>query len=119
MERFHVLKDGQIIGSAATREQALLMIHMTQHSETHYMIRANFSIIYGEEEHIDYKMTAYGVRQAIWGSDRKEVYYFATKELREEYARDHDHFDRLRACQVDPAEVYFSYADYCSRIMHE
>lgn len=113
------MKDGRIIGSAATREQALFMIRLNQHEETHYMLRADFSIICGEEEHVAYKMTAYGVRQAIWGSDRKEVYYFATKEIREEYARNHDHFDRLRACQVDPAEVYFSYEDYCNRNLHD
>jgi len=54
MKRFHVLKDSQIFGSAVTRDQAIYMIRQMQQYETHYMLRAEFSIIYGEEELIGY-----------------------------------------------------------------
>ena len=55
MERFHVLKDSKIIGSAVTHDQAVFMIRQMQQYETHYMLRAEFSIIYGEEELIGYE----------------------------------------------------------------
>ena len=55
MKRWHVLKDSKLVGAAATREMAVYMIRMMQKDETHYMLRAEFSIIYGEEEFIDYE----------------------------------------------------------------
>ena len=58
------------------------------------------------------KITAWGIRQAIWGSDRTEEYWFSSKEAREEYAANHDHFDRIRARKVEADEVFKSYADW-------
>lgn len=57
MQRYHVLKDGQLIGSAVTRENALVLIRFEQEQEkkAHQWLHANFSIIYGEEEFIDYE----------------------------------------------------------------
>lgn len=54
MERYYFLKDGQVMGSAATREQALLFVREYQKQETHPLLRAEFSIIKGEEEIIPY-----------------------------------------------------------------
>jgi hypothetical protein len=54
MFRYHVLKDGSIVCTTSTRESAIDMIRQYQSKETHYMLRASFSIIAGEEELIDY-----------------------------------------------------------------
>lgn len=52
--RYHFLKDGTVIGSAATREQALMCIREYQKLETHPVLRSEYSIIKGEEEFISY-----------------------------------------------------------------
>jgi hypothetical protein len=54
MKRYFVLKDSTVIGSTATKSAAVDMVKSYQAKETHYMLRANFSIIEGEEEHIPY-----------------------------------------------------------------
>lgn len=51
---FYVLRDGVNIGRAGNRENALDMIRQEQKKETHYILRANFSIISGREEDISY-----------------------------------------------------------------
>ena len=55
MTRFHVFKDGCIVASTADRKSAIDLIHQYQATETRYMLRANFSIIKGEEEFIPYE----------------------------------------------------------------
>lgn len=55
MTYFYVMKDGQNIGRTGSRAAALDMIRQAQAQETHFMLRANFSIIAGVEEHIAYK----------------------------------------------------------------
>ena len=55
MKRFYIFKDGQMIGSTATKEQAIQLIRMYQEQETHYILKAVFSIIEGIEEFISYK----------------------------------------------------------------
>lgn len=55
MKRIYIFKDGQMIASTATREQAIALIRMYQEQETHFMLKAEFSIIEGEEEFIPYK----------------------------------------------------------------
>lgn len=55
MTYFYVMKDGQNIGRTGSRAAALDMIRQAQAQETHFMLRANFSIIAGIEEHIAYK----------------------------------------------------------------
>ena len=54
MERFYIFKDGMQQGSTATRESAVDLIRQYQKLETHPMLRAEFSIIVGEEEFIPY-----------------------------------------------------------------
>ena len=54
MFRYHVFKDGSIVCTTSTRESAIDMIRQYQEKETHYMLRASFSIIAGEEELIGY-----------------------------------------------------------------
>ena len=54
MKRFYVFKDGTQVGSTATREQAIRMIRQHQELETHPLLKAEFSIIEGEEELIPY-----------------------------------------------------------------
>ena len=54
MKRFYVFKDGTQQGSTATRELAIDMIRQHQKLETHPILRAEFSIIEGEEEFIPY-----------------------------------------------------------------
>jgi hypothetical protein len=53
--RYHIFKDGQLIGSTATREEAIDMIRTKQARETHFMLKPEFSIIYGQEEFIPYE----------------------------------------------------------------
>lgn len=54
MKRFYVFKDGMQVGSTATREQAIRMIRQHQELETHPLLRAEFSMIEGEEEIVPY-----------------------------------------------------------------
>lgn len=54
MERFYIFKDGMQQGSTATRESAVDLIRQYQKQETHPILRAEFSIIKGEEEFIPY-----------------------------------------------------------------
>jgi len=49
------MKDGQTIGRTGSRAAAIDMIRQAQAQETHFMLRANFSIISGVEEHVAYK----------------------------------------------------------------
>ena len=55
MTYFYVMKDGQNIGRTGSRSAALDMIRRAQAQETHFMLRANFSIIQGVEEFIAYE----------------------------------------------------------------
>ena len=55
MKRYYVFKDGQQIGAAAERENALKLIRAYQAQEWRHYIRAEFSIICGEEEYIPYE----------------------------------------------------------------
>ena len=54
MKRFYIFKDGQMIASTADREQAIDIIRQYQASETHYLLRSEYSIIEGIEEIIPY-----------------------------------------------------------------
>lgn len=54
MKRFYVFKDGTQVGSTVTREQAIRMIRLHQELETHPLLKAEFSIIAGEEEFVPY-----------------------------------------------------------------
>ena len=54
MKRVYTFKDGVQQASTATRESAVDLIRQYQKLETHPMLRAEFSIIVGEEEFISY-----------------------------------------------------------------
>mgnify|MGYP006876757366 FL=1 len=54
MERCYIFKDGIQQASTATRESAVELIREYQKLETHPILRAEFSIITGEEEIIPY-----------------------------------------------------------------
>lgn len=54
MKRFYIFKDGMQQGSTVTKESAVDLIHQYQKQETHMLLRAEFSIIEGEEEFIPY-----------------------------------------------------------------
>ena len=54
MKRFYLFKDGVQKGRMETRAEALEMIRLWQSRETHPFLRAEFSIIEGEEEFIPY-----------------------------------------------------------------
>lgn len=54
MKRFYVFKDGMQIGSAATEELAICFIRSYQKAETHPFLKAQFSMIEGEEKFISY-----------------------------------------------------------------
>lgn len=54
MKRFYVFKDRRMEGSTVTREQAIDMIRQYQKRETHPFLRAEFSMIEGEEEIVPY-----------------------------------------------------------------
>ena len=54
MQRVYIFKDGVQQASTATRESAVDLIRQYQKLETHPMLRAEFSIIVGEEEFIPY-----------------------------------------------------------------
>ena len=52
MKRVYIFKYGVQQGSTATKESAVNLIRRYQKLETHRMLRAEFSIIVGEEEFI-------------------------------------------------------------------
>ena len=54
MQRVYIFKDGVQQASTATKESAVDLIRQYQKLETHPMLRAEFSIIEGEEEFIPY-----------------------------------------------------------------
>ena len=54
MERYHIVKDGKIEASTATKEGAIRIIRDYQALEVHPFLKAEFSIIKGEEEFIPY-----------------------------------------------------------------
>ena len=54
MQRVYIFKDGVQQASTATRESVVDLIRQYQKMETHPMLRAEFSIIVGEEEVIPY-----------------------------------------------------------------
>ena len=54
MKRFYVFKDGTMQGSAATRALAIDLIRQYQKLEIHPLLKAQFSMIEGEEEFISY-----------------------------------------------------------------
>lgn len=54
MKRFYIFKDGTQVGSTVTKEQAIHMIRLHQELETHPLLRAEFSMIEGEEEFVPY-----------------------------------------------------------------
>lgn len=58
MKRYYIFKDGAQIGSTETRDEAVDMIRQRQKRETHYLLKAEFSIIYGLEEFIPYEKSA-------------------------------------------------------------
>ena len=55
MKRFYIFKDGTQQGSTATMKQAVDLIRLYQSQETHPFLRAEFSIIEGEEIFIPYE----------------------------------------------------------------
>lgn len=54
MKWFYIFKDGVQQGHTATRESAIDLIRRYQARETHPILKAEFSIIEGEEEFIPY-----------------------------------------------------------------
>lgn len=54
MNRYYIFKDGTQIGSTETKDEAIDMIRQRQKCETHYLLKSEFSIIYGCEEFIHY-----------------------------------------------------------------
>jgi len=54
MKRVYIFKDGVQQASTATKESAVDFIRQYQRQETHPFLRAEFSIITGEEEFIPY-----------------------------------------------------------------
>jgi hypothetical protein len=55
MKQYYIFKDGMVQASTATKEAAIDLIRAYQERETHPILKANFSIIEGEEEFIPYK----------------------------------------------------------------
>lgn len=56
MKRIYIFKDGVQQASTATKESAVELIRQYQKLETHPILRAEFSIIVGEEEFIPYPL---------------------------------------------------------------
>ena len=58
MKRYHIIRDGRLEAATSTREEALDLIQIKMSHETHPFLKANYSIIYGEEEFISYAEAA-------------------------------------------------------------
>lgn len=50
MKRYYIFKDSQQIAATETKEEAVSLIRMHQQRETHYLLKSEYSIIYGTEE---------------------------------------------------------------------
>lgn len=55
MDRYYIFKDGTMIGATTTKEEAIEMIRARQKRESHFMLRAQFSIIKGVEVFVPYE----------------------------------------------------------------
>lgn len=55
MSRVYIFKDGTLQASTSTKEQAMDLIRLYQKQETHYLLRANYSYIEGEEVLVPYE----------------------------------------------------------------
>lgn len=55
IKRYFIVKDGKIEGSTADYETALDMVRTKQARETHYLLRASYTIIEGIENPVAYK----------------------------------------------------------------
>lgn len=55
MYRYHIIRDGEIAASTATKDEAITLIRIYQSQETHYLLRSEYSIIAGEQEYIPYE----------------------------------------------------------------
>lgn len=63
--KFYIVKDGTIVAETSHRKEALDLIHVYQSQETHFLLRATFSIIEGgPEEFIPYQTAKKTGRQA-------------------------------------------------------
>ena len=47
VNRYYIFKDCTQIGSTETRDEAIDIIRQRQKRETHYLLKSEFSIIYG------------------------------------------------------------------------
>ena len=54
MNRWYIFRDDGLIATTATKENALQLVKQYQQSEKHYLLKANYSIMYGNMEYIDY-----------------------------------------------------------------
>ena len=52
------------------------------------------------------KITVWGIKQAIWGSDNFRFLYFKTSEERDAFFATIDHADKLRARKVNEADLH-------------
>jgi len=55
VKRFFIVKDGKIEGSTASYENAVDMVRIKQERETHYLLRASYTIIEGIETPVAYE----------------------------------------------------------------
>ena len=64
MKQFYVFKDGTQQGSASTKKRSIELIRQYQKRETHPFLKAEFSVIEGEEEFIPYPSQAKSPKRA-------------------------------------------------------
>lgn len=50
MKQYHIFRDSALVERETSHRRAVEKIRKMQGSETHYLLRSEFSIIYGEEE---------------------------------------------------------------------
>jgi len=55
MKQYHIFRDSALVERETSRRRAVEKIRKMQGSETHYLLRSEFSIIHGEEEIISQK----------------------------------------------------------------
>ena len=55
MKRWYIFEDAKQVAATATKKEALEMVRQYQARQTHYLLKAEYSLIYGEEEFVSYK----------------------------------------------------------------
>ena len=115
MTRYYVFKDGELFCSTATEKDALDEIRAQQAKETHYMLRAEFSYIVGEQVFVGYEQP----KKRRAGKDTRNKYL--VREISDELVREcgGDVSAAMWAAKTVTIQGLEEVFDYCGGKLHK